>query len=142
MNLTETDTQKVTRKSALEILKETVDWYGFNPKERRANWYTYFTADGKSCAVSRCFDPEMPVELYNTFLENNTKNIRCIFRNGKTPFTLDDALSEEYRGHSIGFWSHLQELHDYSLYWSDSGITSSGIRKIGLIQTLLSEGKI
>ena len=33
--------------------------------------------------------------------------------------SIDVILQEKYRGHSLDFWTALQELHDFAEFWMD-----------------------
>ena len=99
----------------LELIDETIDFYGADPKGRRArNWLgccEYITRDGKMCAIGRC-------------LENNFRRQAwaCSFCYVLT------KMKPEYRIDDFTFWTNLQRLHDIHDYWDEKGLTKQGVK--------------
>lgn len=100
------------RKTKLEIINETVEYYSADPSRRGTNGSTceYLTLFGQMCAVGRCMINPKGKEGGVTELG--------------TGFQL--MLKKEYRGHSIDFWQDLQGFHDSSWYWDEKGLTRRG----------------
>lgn len=116
------------RKTKLEILEETKNFYTEDPTRRATsdNGCRYLTDDGRMCAVGRCLIPNSQLNvcyLYNDNFKSATEAINVSVNNIKN---LEEILKEEYRGHSKGFWSLLQSFHDREEHWSASGLTVEG----------------
>ena len=115
------------RKTAKEIVEETVQYYGQDPVAKRAmstqerGKCCYLTSDGRMCAVGRCLrSPE------HYLYDSESVAFICSGDNQ----VLDDMLKPEYRGHPISFWQSLQELHDLNQNWDKQGITQAGIMAV------------
>lgn len=115
-------------KTKLEILEETVAFYSEDTSRRAIMDGTcrYLTDDGKRCAYGRCLIPEK----YTPKWEN--KSCYAIHN--------DENLQEEYRGHSISFWEHIQSLHDNLNYWNNEGLTKSGVYRVHEIKEYITSG--
>jgi hypothetical protein len=108
------------RKTKLEILKETYEYYS-DPNKRGHNGERccYLTSDGKMCAVGRCLIN--PKKLQD--LSGNTI-ISLVHNNNKINLNL--RLKPEYRGHSLEFWCSLQVWHDNSSNFDTDNINERG----------------
>lgn len=105
-----------------EIVRETIEFYGVNPSERRAltgiialdgnEVCAYETRDGRRCAVGRCLK-----SLPGGNLQCDDPDIWPLVAR---------RLKKRYRGHDKGFWRALQILHDYQQYWDSDGLSSIG----------------
>ena len=119
--MVETKTDKKT------VILETIEAYAdptnraMYPHNAGENEGTcqYRTLEGKMCAVGRCMTEDA--------LEEYGKCSRSIDGLAFGAGGVDNLLREEYHGHSVEFWSRLQELHDTDYFWSDEGITQKGI---------------
>jgi hypothetical protein len=134
------------RKTAIEIIDETVAFYSEDVK-RRAVLYgadaakvrgyinpdgpeyinssvcMYITDDGRSCAFGRCMtSPDKTIAGIDTLIYNKKKS------DGISG--VDDLLKEEYSGHSVNFWCALQDLHDEKIYWDDDGLSQTGMERV------------
>lgn len=109
-----------------EIIEETIEEYS-DPNNRALYFKQggpqdatcrYITSDGKKCAVGRCLTKE------------GLNRVRKCSRKVKAVFGIhyDNYLKEQYRGHSLDFWTKLQDLHDTHQYWSEEGITEKGVK--------------
>ena len=114
-------TQEEKNKRMLEILDETVEYYSNNPRAVDENdKCQYLTKDGRMCAVGRKLI--RPEEVQRISDEHRTKNgISVVF----IP-NLNRRLHKDCRGLPVYFWSVLQNLHDYSDYWGNGGLTEAG----------------
>lgn len=109
-----------------QIIKETILAYE-NPIYR-ALYYTagtykdatcrYRTASGNMCSVGRCMT-DRALNLYGC----SSKKFAALFKDQDH----DQLLQPKYRGHSLKFWSLIQELHDNHVFWSNDGITEKGV---------------
>lgn len=107
------------RLTAVEIIKETAEYYGVDPVARRSQdklnrSCRYLFKNGNKCAYSRCWKEG----VYETSFEGRSANGL-----GLNP---DDLVMDRYKGHNISFWLALQRLHDASIHWDASGLTSEG----------------
>ncbi len=105
----------MTNKSKVDILNETFEFYGADPKGRRSVEsdsvscrYLIPGIEPKMCAVGRCL--ENPEEWADSSgrASDLQETIQALDRGD----SLDAILKEEYRGHSISFWNDLQNWHD------------------------------
>lgn len=113
----------------LEILDETVAYYGSDPVNKRGQGMSgckYLTLDGKMCAVGRCC--AAPSEAWFGGCENIRGTDVSKFLN------LEDLLKPEYKGHNIQFWCDLQSLHDTKAYFTDTGFSAKGLAWIANIR--------
>lgn len=94
-------------KTKLEIIEETVDHIRLHGRgvDRDGNCVYYDSWTGKMCAVGRCL------------IEPSTVDDGAV----RYLMPLDEILKPEYRGHSLDFWSGLQDFHDRSDSWHDNG---------------------
>ena len=112
-------------KSKIEIINETVEFYGADLGRRSV------TSDGRSC-------------MYNSPNGNHCAFARCVSNpsvlmgyEGKSIFGLSENnvelfLKDEYKGHNIGFWFDIQGLHDYNPNWNlieGKGLSDEGEQK-------------
>ena len=109
-------------KTKLQILKETFNYYNEDVSRRainNTNGCDYLTEDGRMCAFGRC-------EIEHSLDFNGMGGVHSRFHNEDE---MNDALKEEYRGHSMEFWADVQSFHDdfNVLYWDGEGITPKGL---------------
>lgn len=124
--------------TAIQIIDETVEFYGEDPDGRRslapnpnpkdfadktACLYKHIKADGGvlMCAVGRCMID--PPEKIITPIEDLVE---------KAPGqSVDEILIYKYAGHPLVFWQELQELHDDKKAWRSTeaggGLTDRGL---------------
>lgn len=105
------------RLTAVEIIKETAEYYGADPIARRSYDILsckYLSNNGNKCAYSRCWKEG----VYETSFEGRTLN--------NLHLEPDDLVMDRYKGHNFIFWLSLQRLHDIPTYWDASGLTSEG----------------
>jgi len=143
---------KMTKK---QIVEETLAYYEKDPNRRaihpESGECMYNLKDKgslgkwngkyKHCAVGRCLDEQY--KMKGEALPGNggtdavdvtalTNKISDAY-NLETKLKFDDLLNPKYRGHEIGFWKQLQQLHDRENYWEDSlnilHKTSNKVRK-------------
>ena len=106
----------------LEILKDTVEFYGEDPRERRcvdedSNCrYTVDGVDGKDdthCAVGRYLKRDFQTE---DWIENEM-GIKELCSWGDDN-SIDWCLRDEAKGLHTQFWVKLQDFHDSRHYWN------------------------
>lgn len=127
-------------KTYLDVIKETVEFYGTDPKGRRSinpartsdrpRWSPstpgclYVGVDGKRCAFARCTAPVQEARLS----KHEGKDAKTTLSG-----SLDDAgpivLAPEYAHLTNGeFWNELQSLHDEEDYWD---LEKGGLSQLG-----------
>lgn len=118
----------MNRKTKLEIINETVEYYSVDPVGRRGTigvdtrMCRYKTNNGKMCAAGRCMiDP--PGEAETEYIGAFT----------------DEVFKEEYRGHDMAFWVDLQTLHDDPEYWNEKGLTNPGKAYLEVLLSLYAD---
>lgn len=92
------------RKNKLEILNETMEYYSVPGRlSYGADKCRYLDDKGNKCAVGRV--------LINNDVCKGFDDIEeiCSIQNLNPK---QEVFKEEYRGHSLEFWNHLQQLHD------------------------------
>lgn len=107
--------ERLTKK---EIIEETAEEY--NSKNRATAYLMsaelavckYITENGKMCAVGRCM--KNPVD--------RSAQIDVVYRR----FGGDDLFKDEYKGHSVQFWTDLQNFHDTKKNWNKNGLSKRG----------------
>ena len=142
------------RKSALEIINETAEYYISDPSRRATEPHitlldggkrsitrqvcVYNKKDNKKCAVSRYLKNEN--EDYRGVIYDlvREKFSRSLSLYDLTPTGL---LKEEVEGFSIQFWSDIQQIHDCSTHWDENGITGKGISFIESLRKKYIETK-
>lgn len=120
-------------KTAVEIIKETFEYYS-DVSKRALGSLTCENTDamvcvylseenGNKCAIGRCMNDKADFNFCGDVDE-------YCFDNGLTSeeeeYPLDAHLKEEYHGHTLQFWSNLQDLHDTSVFWDDKGPSEQG----------------
>lgn len=109
------------RKTKIEIIDETVEFYSKNPRAIRYTSCQYQMADGRQCAHSRCLTDEARQSVVDNGLNNSSAStvIECSMER-------DNIHKEEYRGHESDFWNSIQNIHDVSSNWSKAGLSVAG----------------
>lgn len=116
----------MTQMTVAEIVDETVQFYNENVNRRSIDdggTCRYTDPHGRHCAIGRClidenFDASGSVStIWNVGWDESGLSI-CK--------KLDLDLKEQYRGHTLPFWSDLQSFHDEFLAWNRHGITELG----------------
>jgi hypothetical protein len=114
------------QKTKLEIIDETVAFYGEDPTRRsitpkRGCRYLNETT-GNMCAVGRCL-----TKGGLDFVHGYEGYGIMFFPDKKSSNDINDLFKNEYKGHSIEFWDNLQTLHDRDGYWN----VGKGLTKLG-----------
>jgi hypothetical protein len=122
----------------LEIIKEVLeDVYCKNPSLRAIEHdenkkyfkcsYELKNVDGTVllCAVGMCLTSEGVI-----FAMDN--HIGEVYYFGD----VEPYLQEKYQGHSINFWADLQKFHDYSVYFTETGISEKGTIRLQELKRL------
>lgn len=120
-------------KSEIDIIIETAKHYNSNNTARKTqpDTCTYMNDKGNMCAVGRCLT-DKGMQIFKVFEDKykstDTSIESFVGVHGLGEF--DNALEEEYRGHDVEFWKHLQYLHDVSSNWDENGITKYGLEMV------------
>ena len=106
------------RKTKAEVINETASFYnlgnrGIAEGGDKCNYYVEECDNVKLCAVGRY--------LKDPWSWGCEPSVRAI-----EPSRLEDALKEEYRGHSNAFWNDIQIFHDNRDNWTDEGLSERG----------------
>lgn len=113
----------------LEIIEETVKFYSKDIRRRSLDTdgvCVYNGIHNTHCAVGRALLPKYKKEISG----NRGYGVKRLPKqNGEK--SLDDMLSEKYRGHEEEFWRDLQALHDTDHYWKSGGLTEYGENWVG-----------
>jgi len=112
------------RKTKIEIIEETVDFYCEDPSRRASvnDICVYLDpSSGNKCAVGRCFDTKH-------------KEYADLSRSGEAAddIDLEDVLLDEYKGHDKNFWRNLQTLHDPNSNWTPNGLSDDGMTDLAI----------
>jgi len=125
-------------KTKHEIIDETVAAYDGKPRSLKESSYSsclYKGPNNLRCAFSRCCTPQgidMLGQVEGAGVANifrtdgglhTTANIDVAQVETAGIFIgvsdIDDILLPEYRGYDVGFWAHIQSLHDSNINWND-----------------------
>lgn len=110
----------------LEIIEETYKYYTEDVKRRafgNEGKCVYKNEKGDMCAFGRCMKPD--ADFSNVFgIDAMAKSV-----------DVDFSLKEEYKGHNLEFWNHLQRFHDNDINWSFTGITKNGENNYEFLRT-------
>lgn len=117
----------VAQKTRKEIILETVAFYSEDPSRRavikedgRAKC-RYLTEDGRKCAVGRCMIEGKKIAYAGLKFPADKVDAGIGDLEDR-----DSQLLPEYRGHSLHFWSCLQEFHDADYNFTDTGLSDAG----------------
>lgn len=134
MNLTKLQIQK------LRLLKETKDYYSIDPSNRRCaiDDDCYYSPDtvgkektSQGCAIGRLLNKDLKKYLdYNFGL--------CGISNDVLFIELPEWLQE----YDKEFLKHLQNFHDFNIYWSDKGLTEEGDSHYNYMRDKIINGDI
>jgi len=117
-------------KTTNEIIDETIamiNVHGRCMENGDSGTCMYRKGNHPGCAVGRCIIPEK----YDSEIEFNDLSDVCDIMG----LELDEFLIEDYRGHSMSFWSALQTLHDRPNFWDeDNKLTKDGEKFVKLIK--------
>lgn len=111
-------------KTKVEIIEETANFYNINNRAFDEDFgYCMYNIpkNGKQCALGRCL-----VDSQDFNKQFGSASLVSIIERRK--ISLDNYLKEEYRGHSISFWSDLQLFHDSKSHWNETGLTLKGLK--------------
>lgn len=125
-----------------EIIDETVAWYRDHPrskvrKKSGGMGCAYIGPDGERCAFSRCCELDDALILKFANLDNSDDGGALSSYFSEKEFTKEvgydfqKIIQEKYRGHSIGFWVAIQQLHDDDAHWKDPNggdLTEQGLK--------------
>ena len=125
--------------SKLEIQTSLVDFYSADPYTRRcqddAGTAVYNGRNGKHCAIGQCMTEKYQSKGRGMHYNTGTLDEIVEYFEEKT---FDDMLQEQFRGHEIDFWEHVQNLHDRDVHWTETGISEAGLNKVKQIHNLFN----
>ena len=102
-------------KTYLDVINETVMFYGDDPSRRSINGdgdCLYNGPDGKQCAFARCAE-----EIHEW---NEYEDVRSLLNEGI-------KLKPEYKHlTNVWFWGNIQKLHDTECFWNKDGLSEDG----------------
>lgn len=106
----------------IEIINETVQFYNSDPSRRaiEQNTCKYLADNGNKCALGRCFTEDAIAKLGN--YQGSVTTLVYDLNLQEEDFQL--LLKEEYRGHSINFWSNIQKYHDHYYFWGNKDVVA------------------
>ena len=111
------------KKTAVEIIQETFEFYSDVSKRAFDEKCVYLSENGNKCAVGRCMNDKADFNFIGYVDEYCNDNG---LTSEEEEYPLDAHLKEEYHGHTLQFWSNLQDLHDTSVFWNDKGPSEQG----------------
>ena len=130
--------------TADEIIDETLEYYTGHPERFARNTAlsesgddptlpqykcSYFTKDGRMCAVGRCLDKEAALKHIGAKCLRQSHPVTEMVLHSKS--ALDLSLQPKYQGHPLEFWADLQNLHDSRRFWnSEAQLTASGRARV------------
>jgi hypothetical protein len=113
-----------------EIIEETKEYYSSDPSRRaydeKYGGCRYLTADGRQCAVGRCFMPNAEIVRDEYYRVDVSVSQLDAGGSADKIKNLEEILKPEYRGHEPEFWLNLQVFHDLNKVWCSSGLTEKG----------------
>ncbi len=120
---------KAKKMTKLQILNDTIKYYGVDPAKRRSSKmvngeekcrFTIGVKNKKHCAVGRFFKLTLKT---NKFEWNE-----YVIDDVDSELTLNKVLVSKVHGHSLSFWKDLQKLHDSISNWDrkNGGLSESG----------------
>jgi hypothetical protein len=132
---------------ALEVILETIEFYGNNPSERniKNGDCEYVSECGKKkCAVGRYLEDE--VLNYDSHWNANGYDefLGSIYDEGMTK---RDVFKFGYDGIDDQIWDELQTFHDKNNHWTPEGLSKDGVEyalqmikdEVGRVKKMLTE---
>jgi hypothetical protein len=120
---------KAMKKKCLDLLVDTVKFYGKNPQERRAEGInrascSYETKDGRRCAIGRLMKPGKALEAEEKAGTSYKKLQESSF------YDAEDFLKEEYQDIPVAFLETIQRFHDVRGNWNSPQSTIAAADQI------------
>lgn len=116
----------------LEIIDEVLGMYAKNPKLRAVTYdefgnpsCLYSTQDGRHCAVGMCMTKDSQERI--GYLSTSVYDLEL-------DYGLNNLLEEKYIGHDESFWQDLQNFHDNEDYFTETGLSNEGERKLAAMK--------
>lgn len=113
----------VKKRTKQEILNFVVWYYSRYPRavdytENGLNMCNYLTKDGKARCAHSIF---IKTEHIPAIMDSDNVSASGVIKG------MGDSIHRErYQGHSIEFWSRVQQLHDTNHFWDSEGLTKKG----------------
>lgn len=141
--------KQLSKKRYREILEETVEFYGEDPKRKRAVHpgnvgCAYLSENGNKCAVGRLLRPEhlhLDLEGSVSSLASQLSNSPIGLYDEENQFALDPYLLDEYQGLDLYFLQYLQNLHDFKNHWTNQGLSEKGKKYYEIIKRKISDNQ-
>lgn len=127
-------------KTEIEIINETIEYYGSDPSRRAASergfgCFYQHSKNGNRCAVGRCIDVEAHVPGHHgtvgTF-GGIFSELAEHFKKASKPI----PFLPGYEGHSVEFWVNLQVFHDATTHFDDNGLTEEGLAYVNTLRAV------
>lgn len=120
----------------IEIIDETVEYYKTHPRAQKGKTVMgceYKTADGRMCAVGRCFT-EKALEEFENYdgAADDLFNSHIGFYDVtvfKPEYRINNSDISGFEYDAIRFWEDLQFLHDWPHHWIEES-PESEIREL------------
>lgn len=128
-------------KTKHQIIDEVVHLVNHHGRSHKSGGcrYRLFDKDHPGCALGQYILPN----LYNDDMERRAADAldRFVKREMAEEYTcLDDILIQEYRGHHVGFWMEVQDLHDDTSFWKDGRrLSKQGITRVDALKEKYDE---
>lgn len=114
----------------LQIIEDMVEYYSADPTRRGIGINgacVYLSEAGNMCGVGRHMNE--PLKTMRGACDN------LYLKDSPTAVTiLDSVLKDESKGHSSGFWRHIQMFHDAHHYWKSDGLTAAGVSALVVLK--------
>lgn len=115
------------RLTKVEIIQSIIGIYIKDPSKRgieKDGTCVFSTEDGRHCAVGQCLlDSIKSAGNEWDLSEESAPGLERIVTGG-----LDTVLQPKYRGHELSFWCDVQNLHDNTGNWEETGMTLMGLK--------------
>jgi hypothetical protein len=123
----------MSQMTKLEIIEELFDnHFVKNPNKRGVSEFegrpicVYYKADTRNkCAVGMCLTTKALSHIGREHFEGDVRDLDDFFSNN-----LDYYMKDQYRGHSLKFWTALQDLHDSPRFWTNTGLSDEGQNRL------------
>ena len=111
------------KKTEIDIINETVEYYKTNPRGISEASCEYITDEGAMCAVGRCLKNISKLKKQLVYV-GDVFSLSEHF-DGKIPF------KKKYEEPSILFWKDLQQFHDEGSYWITDENSNNTLSELG-----------
>jgi hypothetical protein len=127
------ETKKLTY---LDILNDTIEFYSVDPVKRRSvdsNTKCLYSFEGRNCAFGRYINNvDEFIEKYSIY---NSESANILLET----FGMEVLKDEVSHLNDYHFWILLQELHDFSGSWNETGLTERGLSRVEAIKKYINQ---